>query len=95
LNTFAIFKTENATKYLTTICNHFGKKVEAKYDADKGWVQFPFGRCDMTADDSRLELRVSADNENHLGQVIQIVTSHLERFAFRENPMLDWQKKSN
>ncbi|OAN73540.1 hypothetical protein A8B78_18250 [Jannaschia sp. EhC01] len=91
MNTSTSFETERASRYLKSLCQHFGQKVDAECDDTSGWVQFRIGRCDMTADDSKLALTVSADDPKHLDQVVQIVTSHLERFAFRENPSLDWQ----
>jgi hypothetical protein len=94
VNTFASFETDGAGRYLATLCTHFGRKVEAECDTNKGWVQFPFGRCEMTADNQKLEFLASADDQTRLDQVVQIVTSHLERFAFRENPNLDWQTPS-
>lgn len=92
MNAFASFQTGNASRYLSMLCNHFGKKVKAKSGGDEGWVEFPFGRCEMTANDSQLEMRASADTQPLLDQVQRIITSHLERFAFRENPILDWQE---
>lgn len=94
MNTFASFETDGAARYLATLCTHFGRKVEAECDINKGWVQFPFGRCEMTADDKKLELLASAEDQTRLDQVVQIVTSHLERFAFRENPTLVWRTPS-
>ena len=94
MKTFATFETDGAGRYLKSLCQHFGRKVDAECTATAGWVQFPFGRCDMTADSSKLALTVSAEDEPCLNQVVQIVTSHLERFAFRENPALAWQSQS-
>lgn len=91
MNTFASFETDSAGRHLATLCTHFGRKVEVEFDANKGWVNFPFGRCEMTADDKKLELLVSAEDQTRLDQIVQIVTSHLERFAFREHPTLVWQ----
>lgn len=73
------------------ICQHFGRRVEVDCDASTGWVQFPFGRCELAADDTQLEMIASAKDQPRLEQVVDTVTSHLERFAFRENPKLDWQ----
>ncbi len=91
MKALASFQTGNASRYLTMLCSHFGNKVEAKCDGNEGWVKFPFGRCEMTADSSQLEMRAVADDQPQLDDVVRIVTSHLERFAFRENPILDWQ----
>lgn len=86
----ATFETDRASRYLKALCHHFGRKVDANCDDAKGWVQFPFGRCDMTATDSQLEIVATAETQRHLDQLTQITTSHLERFAFRENPTLEW-----
>jgi len=85
------FETQNAARYLTKLLQHFGRKVEVQETGEAGWVQFPFGRCEMTADAQHLELRASAPDAEGMALVVQVVTSHLERYAFRENPMLDWQ----
>ena len=90
----ASLKTERAGRYLTALCHHFGRKVEAECDETTGWVQFPFGRCEMVADDRSLELRAMADSQQELAQVTRIVTGHLERFAFREDPKLTWHEPS-
>lgn len=73
------------------MCTHFARKVPAICDDRSGQVAFPFGRCDMMADDACLTLTVSASDTVQLDQVIDIVTRHLERFAFRENPVLTWR----
>lgn len=95
MNAFASFETNNATRYLSMLCDHFGTRVKAHRTAKEGWVQFPFGRCDMTAENTQLEFIAMADDQPQLDQVVQIVTNHFERFAFRENPHLDWRKTSN
>lgn len=74
---------------MAALCHHFGRKVEAWCDEDTGWVIFPFGRCDLNQDSSGLCLLVSATPQANLKRVVQVVTSHLERFAFRENPELE------
>ena len=91
MNSVAIFKTDRGAKYLATLCKHFGHKVESNFEGGTGWVQFPFGRCELHADDQRLELVAFADDVKHLGEVTKIVTSHLERFAFREDPKIEWR----
>ena len=87
----AFFETERASRSLTALCHHFGRKVAANCDDHAGWVEFPFGRCEFLASDNQLTLTASAEEESHLAQVTQIVTNHLERFEFRENPTLTWK----
>jgi len=95
LKALASFQTSDASRYLGMLCNHFGKKVKAACDDHEGWIDFPFGRCELTAEDGMLALRASAADQPLLDQVKQIVASHLERFAFRENPILEWQDIPN
>ena len=76
---------------MKALCHHFGRKVDAACDETNGWVQFSFGRCEMTIKDHELRLHAKAENSDQLEQILHIVTSHLDRFAFRENPELNWQ----
>ncbi|MEO0680218.1 MAG: DUF2218 domain-containing protein, partial [Pseudomonadota bacterium] len=45
----------------------------------------------MTATDDALELRASAEKAQGLDAVIRVMTNHLDRYAFRENPRLNWR----
>lgn len=94
MKTCVSFQTNSASRYLAMICKHFGRRFEANSEDTNGWVQFPFGRCEMTADDTQLQMVASAKDQTQLEQVMQVVTSHLERFAFRENPILEWKNLS-
>lgn len=84
------FRTEHATRHLAALCQHFSKKVTATFSGATGHVAFPFGACELTADETHLMLKASASEADQLDMVIDVVTRHLERFAFRENPILDW-----
>lgn len=87
----AMFKTERASRHLAALCHHFGRKVEAECNEASGWVQFPFGRCDLLATPTCLEMHIAAESKEHIDTLAQVMTSHLERFAFRENPQLVWE----
>lgn len=90
MNARTYFKTDKAERYLGTLCKHFGHKVPTEVKNRSGWVEFSFARCDMEADDAGLSLTVKADVQSDLDKAKQVVGSHLERFAFRENPELSW-----
>mgnify|MGYP003657110871 CR=1 FL=1 len=85
------FQTEHGKRYLGTLCKHFGHKIPVQLDGDTGRIDFSFGHCKLKADDTSLVLNVSAGNQANLDKAVQVITSHLERFAFRENPQLNWQ----
>ena len=91
MNAQTIFQTENAQRYLGTMCKHFGHKVPVQVEDKAGQITFPFGKCDLKADETSLQLSIDTDNQADLDKAIKVVTSHLERFAFRESPTLEWK----
>lgn len=90
MNASTFFKTENAERYLGTLCKHFGHKVPVTYEPGSGHIELPFGQCDLRAETAGLALTAEAADKPGLDKTIQVITSHLERFAFRENPDLTW-----
>ena len=86
----ATFQTEQGTRYLTTLSHHIGRKVDAPCNATDASIVFDFGRCDMVANDTTLERIAQAPDQHRLDTVVEGMTRHLERFAFRENPHLEW-----
>ena len=91
----ADFKTDKAARYMKALCNHFGSKVDAKYENNRGWINFPFGRCELQADDDRLSIHVEGNDSSTLRQVKKIVSSHLKRFTQNELVSLDWRDEQN
>ncbi|MCR9157985.1 MAG: DUF2218 domain-containing protein [Rhodobacteraceae bacterium] len=92
MNANTFFKTENAERYLGTLCKHFGHKVPVTFEPGLGHIELPFGQCDLRADTAGLALTANAADRPGLDKTIQVITSHLERFAFRENPDLSWRR---
>jgi hypothetical protein len=92
MNARAVFKTENAERYLGTLCKHFGHKVPVSHEPGSGRIELPFGQCTLRADGAGLTLAAHAADKPGLDKTIQVITSHLERFAFRENPDLNWSR---
>ncbi len=87
----ATFQSEHAARHMTALCRHFAKKAEATCTQASGRIAFPFGTCDLATDAAQLTLTASANDPARLSQVMDVVTRHLERFAFRENPELEWK----
>lgn len=90
MNAQTTFKTEQAQRYLGTLCKHFGHKVPVELDGNTGRIDLPFGQCELAANNNALDMKVSADTKADLDKLAQIIASHLERFAFRENPQIEW-----
>ena len=84
------FTTGNAQRYLGTLCKHFGHKVPVTHEPGSGRIDLPFGRCELRADETGLDLTITAGNRPALDKTIDVISSHLDRFAFRENPDLRW-----
>ena len=91
MNAETTFKTEQAQRYLGTLCKHFGHKVPVELDGNTGRIDLPFGQCELAVNGGALDMKVSAENKADLDKTAQIIASHLERFAFRENPQIEWQ----
>ena len=82
--------TERASSYLQQLCKHFAHKIDVQFDAQAGLINFPFGSCALAADPERLDLTVSANTQADITKTCRVIASHLERFAFRENPKIEW-----
>lgn len=80
------FSTTHGAKYLTQLCKHFGHKVSAEVDPDggQGRVSFAMGEARMQADAAALRVTVSGADQAAIDQLQQVIDSHLQRFAFRE-----------
>jgi hypothetical protein len=85
--------TKSALRYLGQLCKHFGHKVPASIEGDHGWIAFDFGRCHLAANDEELSLHNSAATPEGLDRLEQVIASHLERFAFREELGITWQRE--
>ncbi len=91
METYAELQTEKASQYIASLCQHFGRKVPVQNDGTTGQIQFPFGRCALWTDRGMLKLTIFADSQTDLEKAAEVVASHLERFAFRENPEINWR----
>ena len=85
-------ETRNASRYLVQLCKHFAHKISVEYDTRKGRAEFPFGLCLMEAEDDRLILHCEGADEAALNRVQDVLQRHLEGFAFRENPTIEWKR---
>ena len=87
----ATVRTEKASGYLQQLCKHFGHKIAVEYTPEAGWIQFEFGRADLSAGPDGLKITATAEEEDSLARLKQVLASHLERFAFREDLKFNWE----
>ncbi|AUH64626.1 DUF2218 domain-containing protein [Paracoccus zhejiangensis] len=85
------FSTPNAQKYMVQLCKHFGHKVPAEVEGDAGQVTFGMGLAQMQSDDQALTVVLSGDSGEAVASLQEVIDSHLQRFAFREEfSGMDW-----
>lgn len=89
---YTVIQSEHASKYLTVLCRHFGRKVKATWDDEVGEVNFPMGNSYMAVNsqDNTLTIRCVAEDEQKLNGVISIIDAHVDMFSRRETLTLTW-----
>ena len=84
--------TENGWKYLQQLCKHWAHKLEVELTDQKGVVKFAEATAVMTSEDHALTVEIEAQSDEVLERMKGVVSSHLDRFAFREAPLpFDWK----
>ncbi len=85
------FATSNGSKYLQQLCKHFAHKIDVSYTATEGTCHFVMGPAYLSADERGLNVRFDLTAPEHATAARDVIDSHLERFAFRENyKTMDW-----
>jgi hypothetical protein len=94
--------TAHASRYLQQLCKHWAHNLAVEFTPERGAVRFPRdarganwagdGVFIMTADSDALLCRIDASEAAQLEGLKGAVERHLDRFAFRESPLVfDWQ----
>lgn len=92
LTRIARVPTTSGSRYLQQLCKHWAHKFETAFDASAGWVDLPTGRATMTAEPEALVVTLTVEDADQVETMQDVVAKHLDRFAFREAPLLfDWQ----
>lgn len=90
LSSSAAVSTPLASRYLQQLCKHFGHRLEVEFTPEAGRIAFPGGECLLAASGETLAMTVRAAGAEELARLQGVVASHLERFAFREPPSIEW-----
>jgi hypothetical protein len=56
--------TGQASLYLKKLCRHFSHKLETQFDDHNGVIRFPFGTCELSADEQALHLHCQAGSND-------------------------------
>lgn len=78
--------TTNSRRYQSQLCKHWGHKLDVEEHEAHAIVKLPQALLTMHADEAVLHLHLRADDVDGLEATKHVVTSHLDRFAFREAP---------
>ena len=88
----AVVPTESGWKYVQQLCKHWAHKLEVDLTEQKGVVKFAEATAVMTSDARALTVEIEATSPDVLERMKGVVSSHLDRFAFREAPLpFDWK----
>lgn len=84
--------TGSASRYLQQLCKHWSHRLTVAFDAEQGSVDFPGGaRLELRADAEMLYLLLRTPDAEET-RMRGVVEEHLNRFAFREGPLVfDWK----
>ncbi len=85
--TTAHVPTANASKYIKQLCRHWSHKLEIEQGEGTGTVRFPEAAAFLKAGEAELVVTVEANDPAVLERIKDVVSSHLDRFAFREAPL--------
>ncbi|MEZ9233066.1 DUF2218 domain-containing protein [Vibrio amylolyticus] len=90
--TETIIQSEHASKYLTVLCRHFARKVDAKWNETSGTVYFPVGVTTMTVNDEAnlLTIQCVSDNKQQLEHQKRIISEHIDTYSRRETIEVCW-----
>jgi uncharacterized protein len=87
----AIIETDKAERLMKALCNHFARKITARYEGDKDYIEFGDGKCEITATSSMLTFQAEADTTDGLEHVRRAVGNHLQRFTPEEEMQIIWK----
>ncbi|MFT0876328.1 DUF2218 domain-containing protein [Rhodopseudomonas sp. G2_2311] len=89
--TRASVPTAHASRYLQQLCKHWAHKFETEFDWTQGRISLPLGEARLTATSDALMIDLTATNAANMTTFQQVVISHIERFAFREELCFIWK----
>ncbi|MBZ6381496.1 DUF2218 domain-containing protein [Sphingomonas sanguinis] len=86
--------TLSASRYLQQLAKHWSHKMEVVFTPKEGTITFPNGsKLEMRASSDTLDVILTVPEDGDVARMREVVSSHLDRFAFREAPLtFDWRE---
>lgn len=82
--------TPFGSKYINKLCKHFTHRVTAEWNEWNGTVHFDIGKCFISATNESLTFLCEANTESELNAILETVKSHFDRFALKDQLVLNW-----
>lgn len=93
--------TKHASRYVQQLCKHWSHNLSVELDETRGTIVFPRdsrgaewpadATVTLSAETAALVCRIDASHPGQLEGLQGALAQHLDRFAFREAPMMfDW-----
>ena len=86
--------TGQATPLIRRLCKHWAHKFPVTYDDLHGDIQLSYGHCLLQVGEGNLEVRLEAENAEHLERLERVVAEHLQRMALKETLAFEWQHET-
>lgn len=95
LATHADVVTDRPERYGKQLVSHLGRRHGGEWEARKGsgWIDLATGRASVTVADGALLLRITADTDDELSRLEDVVERHLVRFGERDELSVTWQRE--
>ncbi len=86
--------TQSASRYLQQLAKHWSHKMEVTFSEEEARIAFPGGAVvEMRAGSDTLDVALTVPEGGDVERMRGVVSSHLDRFAFREAPLtFDWSE---
>jgi hypothetical protein len=66
-------------------------QIQVEWTDSEGTLRLPWGQCTLQAVPGTLRVRVEADDQENLGRLQDLVTTHIGRFSRRDPLRVEWQ----
>ncbi len=84
---YASVPTTSGGKYVQQLCKHWAHKLPVELEDDSGTVTFEGAVLTLRANAVAIDVSLRGENRETVERLKPVVSSHLDRFAFREAPL--------
>lgn len=87
--------TERSTFYINLMSRHFSHKIDAQWDDNESHMPFSIGQCVLKNEGDKLHIACQASDVEQLTQLMDVIKSHFDRFAYKDSLILHWPDLSS